>query len=66
MLPYCVRCGRWMTVLKNDYVITERAVYDMKMRFRGDLCACPVCGYQVVSGFGNGELVTENSMEKAG
>lgn len=59
MEPVCVKCRQEMTCIKNEVIVwhpTEPVVgnpiEDIDFVVEGDLYRCPICGYEIVTGFG--------------
>lgn len=53
MKPICVKCRKAMTCKKNEFhVKDEESGPGFATVWSGDMFECPICGAQVVVGFG--------------
>jgi len=56
--PSCVKCEKYMHPEENGVYLAETAGIERKLYrvWMGDKWKCRVCGYEVVSGYGQGPI----------
>jgi len=50
--PICVKCGRHMRVKENGVLAEEMSGSKSYQVWHSDMWECPVCGHQVLTGYG--------------